>query len=57
MEATVPVKAIVQPVLLSFRHIALNLIKNEKTSNIGIKTKRAKASWNNQYLLKILGVI
>ena len=36
------------------RHIALNLIKNEKTSKVGIKTKRLKAGWNEDYLLKIL---
>jgi predicted transposase YbfD/YdcC len=43
--------------LAVIRHIALNLIKNEKTSTVGIKTKRAKAGWDNQYLLKILGGI
>jgi len=36
------------------RHIALNLIKNEKTVKVGIKTKRLNAGWNNNYLLKIL---
>lgn len=38
------------------RHIALNLIKQEKSSKVGVKTKRAKAGWNNDYLLKVLGV-
>jgi len=37
------------------RHIALNLVKAEKTSKVGIKTKRLKAGWDNQYMLKILG--
>jgi len=36
------------------RHIALNLIKNEKTSKVGVKTKRLKAGWDENYLLKIL---
>lgn len=36
------------------RHIALNLIKNEKTAKVGIKTKRLNAGWDNNYLLKIL---
>lgn len=39
------------------RHIALNLIKNEKSNTVGVKTKRAKAGWSNLYLLKILGII
>lgn len=38
------------------RHLALNLIKQEKTTKVGVKTKRAKAGWDNQYLLKILGL-
>ena len=43
--------------LAVIRHIALNLIKNETTSKVGIKTKRAKAGWDNPYLLKVLGAI
>jgi len=43
--------------LAVIRHIALNLIKTEKTSKVGIKIKRLKASWGNDYLLRILGVI
>lgn len=39
------------------RHIALNLIKGESASKVGVKTKRAKAGWNTDYLLKILGII
>ncbi len=42
--------------LAVIRHIAVNLIKNEKTSKVGVKTKRAKAGWDNNYLLKVLGV-
>jgi predicted transposase YbfD/YdcC len=36
--------------------IALNLLKNEKTEKQGIKGKRLKAAWNNQYLLKLLNI-
>jgi len=43
--------------LAVIRHIALNLIKAEKTSKVGIKIKRLKAGWDNDYLLRILGVI
>lgn len=34
--------------------IALNLIKKEKSCKLGIKSKRKKAGWDNQYLIKIL---
>ena len=34
--------------------IALNLLKNDKSVKIGVKSKRLKAAWSNQYLLKIL---
>jgi predicted transposase YbfD/YdcC len=43
--------------LAVIRHIALNLIKAEKTSKVGVKIKRLKAGWDNEYLLRILGVI
>lgn len=43
--------------LTVIRHIALNLIKQENTSKVGVKTKRAKAGWDNGYLLKVLGII
>lgn len=39
------------------RHVALNLIKKESSSKVGVKTKRAKAGWSNDYLLRILGII
>ncbi len=34
----------------------LNLIKREKTSKVGVKTKRLKADWDNAYLLKVIGM-
>lgn len=33
----------------SMRHIALNLIKDEKTK-VGVKIKRLKAGWGNDYI-------
>jgi predicted transposase YbfD/YdcC len=36
------------------RHIALNLLKQEKTSKRSIKGKRLLSAWNNDYLLNVL---
>jgi predicted transposase YbfD/YdcC len=37
--------------------IALNLLKNEKTSKIGVKSRRMKAGWDNLYLIKVLNIM
>lgn len=34
--------------------IALNLLKNDKTTKVGVKGKRLKAGWDNNYLIKLL---
>jgi len=40
--------------LAVLRHIALTLLRRERTARIGIKAKRLKAGWDHRYLLKIL---
>jgi predicted transposase YbfD/YdcC len=40
--------------LALLRKIALNLLKQESTAKVGIKSKRLKAGWDRQYLLRVL---
>ncbi|MCF6223336.1 MAG: ISAs1 family transposase, partial [Flavobacteriaceae bacterium] len=37
--------------------IALNLLKNEKSSKVGVKSRRLKAGWDNHYLIKTLNLM
>jgi predicted transposase YbfD/YdcC len=39
------------------RHVTLNALKNEKSSKVGIKTKRQKAGWSDEYLAKVVEVM
>jgi predicted transposase YbfD/YdcC len=40
--------------MATLRHIALNLLKQDKSIKVGIKSKRKNAGWNQRYLLKVL---
>jgi len=42
--------------LTVLRKIALNLLKLEKTAKGGIKNRRLQAGWNDDYLLKVVGI-
>ncbi len=36
------------------RHLALSALNQEKTAKLGVKNKRHRAGWDNDYLLKVL---
>lgn len=40
--------------LAVLRHIALNLLRHEKTVKFGIEAKLKRGCWDNQYLMKVL---
>ena len=43
--------------LATLRHIGLNLLKQENSCKLGIKSKRKKAGWDESYLLKVLNKV
>jgi len=40
--------------LVTLRHIALNVLKQNKSSKVGLKAKRKRAGWDRAYLLSLL---
>jgi hypothetical protein len=36
--------------------VALNLLKHEKKTAVGVKCKQLKAGWHNDYMMKVLSV-
>lgn len=40
--------------LVTLRHLALNQLKLESSLKAGVKVKRSRAGWNDDYLLKVL---
>ena len=39
------------------RHIALNCLKQERSAKVGVKNKRLRAGWDNDYLLSVLSTL
>ena len=40
--------------LATLHHIALNLLKHERTEKLGIKNRRLAAGWDHDYLLRVI---
>jgi predicted transposase YbfD/YdcC len=43
--------------LAVIRHIGINLLSRDKKTKVGVKTKRLKAGWDDNYLKDILNVL
>jgi len=43
--------------LAVLRHMALNLLKQERTSKLSLQNKRLRAAWDNHYLLQLLSLL
>ena len=42
--------------LATMRHMALNLLRQDTTSKVGVKAKRLRAGWDEDYLIKALSL-
>lgn len=42
--------------LTILHHLALNMLKQERTARLGIKNKRLASTWDHDYLPKVIGV-
>ena len=40
--------------LAVLHHVALNLLKQERSAKLGIKNKRLVSAWDHDYLLRVL---
>ena len=43
-----------QATWVALRHLAMNLLKRDKTIKVGVEAKRLRAGWDRAYLLKLL---
>jgi hypothetical protein len=42
--------------LATWRRLALNLLKSEKTKKRGVRGKQLDPSWDHAYLLRLIGI-
>lgn len=42
--------------LATLQHMAVNLLKQERSCKLGVKSKRLKAGWDESYMLKVLNI-